>query len=84
MTLGEARRYLLWRRSAAHGAAYLGPEHSGVQMEVRRPEKSPSPLQSLPNRCIDRERKSEFHLLAGFGKLFLAEYPTITRFARIK
>jgi hypothetical protein len=68
---------------AAHGAAYLGPEHSGVQMEVR-PE-NPLSYSKPPKDVLTEEQKSEFDLMSEFGKLSLAEYPDDTAMrARIK
>ena len=57
----------------AHGGAYLGPEHNGVQMEV----KPDNPLSySKPATEIPREeQKSEFDLMSEFSRLSMAEYP---------
>ncbi len=67
---------------AAHGASYLGPEHSGVQLEVR-PD-NPLPY-AAPSGVYREEQKSEFELLGEFNRLSAIEYPDdATMRARIK
>jgi hypothetical protein len=58
---------------AAHGASYLGPEHSGVQMDVK-PENPLSYSKSAAG-VLQEEQKSEFDLLSEFGRVSAAEYP---------
>lgn len=58
---------------ASHGAAYLGPEHGGVQLEVR-PD-NPLPY-STPGLGVSKEeQKSEFELLSKFNQVSAIEYP---------
>ncbi len=68
---------------AAHGAAYLGPEHDGVRLEVR-PE-NPLPY-SQPGPGVPQEQqKSEFELLGQFNRLSTVQYPDdLAMRARIK
>lgn len=58
---------------AAHGAAYLGPEHNGVQLAVR-PE-DPLAFSKLGPGVNKDEQKSEFELVSEFSRLSMAEYP---------
>jgi len=58
---------------AAHGAAYLGPEHGGVQLAVR-PE-DPLAFSKLGPGVNKDEQKSEFDLVSEFSRLSAAEYP---------
>src|SRR5258708_36038036 len=58
---------------ASHGAAYLGPEHGGVQLEVR-PE-NPLPYSTRGLGVSKEEQKSEFELLSEFNKVSAIEYP---------
>src|SRR5882724_2514846 len=68
---------------AAHGAAYLGPEHGGVQLAVR-PE-DPLAFSKLGPGVSKEEQKSEFELMSEFGRLSTAEYPDDSAMrARIK
>jgi hypothetical protein len=68
---------------AAHGAAYLGPEHNGVQLAVR-PE-DPLPFSKLGPGVNREEQKSEFELVGEFSRLSMAEYPDDTAMrARIR
>ena len=58
---------------AAHGAAYLGPEHNGVQLTVR-PE-DPLAFSKLAPGVSRDEQKSEFELISELNRLSAAEYP---------
>ncbi len=58
---------------ASHGAAYLGPEHGGVQLEVRAENSLPY---STPTAGVSKEeQKSEFDLLSEFSRVSTVEYP---------
>ncbi|MSV29640.1 MAG: DUF1501 domain-containing protein [Bryobacterales bacterium] len=57
----------------AHGGAYLGPEHSGVQLSVD--PANPLPF-ATPAGGVTRERQArEFALLSELNGLAAAEYP---------
>ena len=57
----------------AHGANYLGPEHSGVQLGVD--PKNPLPF-ATPGRDVFRqEQQAEFALLDRLNRLAAVEYP---------
>ena len=57
----------------AHGANYLGPEHSGVQLGVD--PKDPLPF-ATPGRDVFREeQQAEFALLDRLNRLTAVEYP---------
>jgi hypothetical protein len=58
---------------AAHGAAYLGPEHGGVQLDVR-PD-NPLPYSTPALDVYREEQRSEFELLGEFNRLSATEYP---------
>ncbi len=66
----------------AHGANYLGPEHSGVRLSVD--PKSPLPFAS-PGDMYHEEQQGEFELLSRLNQLSAVEYPHDTAIrARIK
>jgi hypothetical protein len=67
----------------AHGANYLGPEHSGVQLQVD-PD-NPLPFAQPGQALYKEEQQAEFQLLNKLNKLAAVEYPDdpATR-ARIK
>jgi hypothetical protein len=68
---------------AAHGAAYLGPEHDGVRIEVR-PE-NPLPYSQPGPGVFQEQQKSEFELLGEFNRLSTVQYPDdLAMRARIK
>ncbi len=56
----------------AHGANYLGPEHSGVRLGVD--PKSPLPF-AVPADMYREEQQGEFELLARLNQLTAVEYP---------
>jgi len=58
---------------AAHGASYLGPEHSGVQLAVR-PE-DPLAFAQIPKGMSKEEQESEFDLVSKLNHLTMAQYP---------
>lgn len=58
---------------AAHGAAYLGPEHNGVQLAVRAED--PLAFSKRGPGVSEEEQKREFELMSEFGRLSMAEYP---------
>lgn len=58
---------------AAHGSAYLGPEHGGVQLAVR--QENPLSFSKLGPGVSTEEQKSEFELMSEFSRLSVAEYP---------
>ena len=66
-----------------HGSGYLGPEHAGVQLDVK-PEK-PLPFVS-PGPDISREeQRGEFRFLEKLNNLTAVEYPADSQLrARIK
>ena len=55
-----------------HGANYLGPEYTGVRLEVD--PKNPLPFASPPGVSAD-EQKAKFALLKKLNRLAAAEYP---------
>ena len=57
----------------AHGANYLGPEHSGVQLGVD--PKNPLPFASPGTDVYRQEQQAEFELLNNLNKLAAVEYP---------
>jgi hypothetical protein len=58
---------------AAHGAAYLGPEHNGVQLAVR-PE-DPLPFATPASGLTGEAQKSEFELISELNRISAVEYP---------
>ena len=57
----------------AHGASYLGPEHSGVQLAID--PKAPLPF-AMPAQGVFREEQAgEFELLGQLNSLAAAEFP---------
>ncbi|MGE0605951.1 MAG: DUF1501 domain-containing protein [Pirellulales bacterium] len=56
-----------------HGAAYLGPEHDGIQMAVD--PRNPLPFASPGSDVYHEEQRGEFELLGKLGQLSAAEYP---------
>jgi hypothetical protein len=56
----------------AHGANYLGPEHSGVQLGVD--PKNPLPF-GVPADMYREEQQGEFELLSRLNHLSAVEYP---------
>ncbi len=57
----------------AHGANYLGPEHSGVQLSVDPRE--PLPFAGPGSGVFREEQRAEFTLLNRLNRLAAAEYP---------
>src|SRR5207244_3594709 len=57
----------------AHGADYLGPEHSGVPLEVN-PE-HPLPFASPGPDIYEEEQRREFEFFQGLNRLAAVEYP---------
>jgi len=57
----------------AHGANYLGPEHSGVQLGVDPAD--PLPFASPGKDVYREEQQAEFGLLNKLNKLAAVEYP---------
>jgi hypothetical protein len=57
----------------AHGANYLGPEHSGVQMGVD--PKNPLPFATPSSDVFREEQQAEFALLERLNTLAAVEYP---------
>ncbi len=67
----------------AHGANYLGPEHSGIQLAVD--PKNPLPFASPGTDVYRQEQEAEFELLHQLNSLSAVEYPQdATIRARIK
>ncbi len=67
----------------AHGANYLGPEHTGVQLGVD--PKNPLPFAAPGVDVYRQEQQSEFALLNRLNRLAAVEYPDDTSIrARIK
>ncbi len=67
----------------AHGANYLGPEHSGVQFGVD--PKEPLPFAAPGKDVFRKEQQSEFELLGDLNRLAAVEYPDDSEVrARIK
>jgi len=58
---------------AAHGASYLGPEHSGVQLDVD--PQNPLPFGKPGDGVFREEQEREFRLLRELNQLAAAEYP---------
>lgn len=56
-----------------HGANYLGPEHSGVRMNVDA--KNPLPFASPGQDRFHEEQKAEFDLLGRLNRLAGIQYP---------
>lgn len=56
-----------------HGSNYLGPEHSGVRLDVN-PEK-PLPYAFPESDISDQEQKREFELIERLNRLAAVEYP---------
>src|SRR6476620_3225460 len=66
-----------------HGSGYLGPEHAGVQLDVK-PEK-PLPFVSPGPDVYREEQKREFAFLEKLNNLTAVEYPADSQLrARIK
>ena len=66
-----------------HGSGYLGPEHAGVQLDVK-PEK-PLPFVSPGPDIYREEQRSEFAFLEKLNNLTAVEYPADSQLrARIK
>ncbi|MEX2113569.1 MAG: DUF1501 domain-containing protein [Pirellulales bacterium] len=57
----------------AHGANYLGPEHSGVQLGVD--PKDPLPFAAPGKDVFREEQQGEFELLGDLNRLAAVEYP---------
>ncbi|MEX0977312.1 MAG: DUF1501 domain-containing protein [Pirellulales bacterium] len=57
----------------AHGANYLGPEHSGVQLGVD--PKNPLPFAAPGSDVFREEQQAEFELLNRLNTLAAVEYP---------
>lgn len=57
----------------AHGANYLGPEHSGVQLAVD--PKNPLPFATPGSDVYREEQAGEFSLLNRLNRLSAVEYP---------
>ena len=57
----------------AHGAAYLGPEHNGIQLAVK-PE-NPLPYARPAMDVAREEQKSEFELIGELNRISSIEYP---------
>jgi Protein of unknown function (DUF1501) len=57
----------------AHGANYLGPEHSGVQLGVD--PKNPLPFAAPSSDVYREEQQAEFALLERLNTLAAVEYP---------
>jgi hypothetical protein len=57
----------------AHGANYLGPEHSGVQLGVD--PKDPLPFAAPGKDVYREEQEREFELLGDLNRLAAVEYP---------
>lgn len=57
----------------AHGANYLGPEHSGVQLSVD--PKNPLPFATPGSDVYREEQQAEFELLGRLNRLSAVEYP---------
>ncbi|MEX0679591.1 MAG: DUF1501 domain-containing protein [Pirellulales bacterium] len=67
----------------AHGANYLGPEHSGVQLGVD--PKNPLPFAAPTGDVYRQEQQAEFELLGKLNTLAAVEYPEDSAIrARIK
>jgi hypothetical protein len=56
-----------------HGASYLGPEHSGVRLNVD--PKNPLPFAAPGPDKFHQEQKAEFELLGRLNRLSGVEYP---------
>jgi Protein of unknown function (DUF1501) len=66
-----------------HGANYLGPEHSGVQIQID--PKNPLPFVSPGPDVFQQEQEGEFELLRRLNKISSVRYPDDpTMRARIK
>ncbi len=59
--------------NGAHGANYLGPEHSGVRLDVD--PRSPLPFVSPGPGVFREEQAGEFRLLDRLNRLSAARYP---------
>jgi len=57
----------------AHGASYLGPEHSGVQLEVN--PKNPLPFGAPAPEVTGERQEREFGLLRELNQVSAVEYP---------
>ncbi len=57
----------------AHGANYLGPEHSGVELAVD--PKNPLPFASPGVDVYRQEQQAEFELLRELNQLAMVQYP---------
>ncbi len=57
----------------AHGASYLGPEHSGVQLEVN--PKNPLPFGAPAPDVTGERQEREFGLLRELNQVSAVEYP---------
>ncbi len=67
----------------AHGAAYLGPEHGGVRLDVK-PD-NPLPYAKSFTASTREEQRGQFDLIRDFNRLAEVEYPDDTAMkARIK
>lgn len=56
-----------------HGAAYLGPKHNGVQLEVN--PKNPLPFAAPSSDVPGSEQEAEFALIDRLDRLSSAKYP---------
>jgi hypothetical protein len=59
--------------SFAHSADYLGPEHTGVLLEVGKHE--PLPFAAAPRGVYQQEAQKQFELTGRLDRLAAAEYP---------
>jgi len=59
--------------AGAHGANYLGPEHSGVQLAVD--PQNPLPFAGPGPDVYHEEQRTEFELLGRLNRLASVEYP---------
>lgn len=67
----------------AHGANYLGPEHSGVQLGID--PKNPLPFAAPGSDVFREEQQAELELLGQLNRLSAVEYPADAALrARIK
>lgn len=57
----------------AHGAAYLGPEHNGVQLDVK-PD-NPLPYSKPAIEVPRQEQQSEFELIDELNRISAVQYP---------
>jgi hypothetical protein len=58
---------------SGHGSGYLGPEHSGVRIEVN--PKNPLPFAAPEYDAYKEEQQGEFQLIDRLNRLVSVEYP---------